>query len=105
VGQPDAAAGRAGHRNAGALTDAGPDAIEARFELDLQATGLDEVIRAHLAELDELTRDVLAAMAVWGPDIGTRLFISPRTVQTHVSHILQKTGLRSRVEIARFAEP
>ena len=37
-------------------------------------------------------------------EIGTRLFISPRTVQTHVSHILQKTGLRSRVEIARFAE-
>ncbi|HEY7432148.1 MAG TPA: AAA family ATPase, partial [Streptosporangiaceae bacterium] len=59
-----------GYRNAGALTDAGPDAIEAMFELDLQATGLAEVIRAHLAELDEPTRDVLAAMAVWGPDIG-----------------------------------
>jgi DNA-binding NarL/FixJ family response regulator len=26
-------------------------------------------------------------------------------VQTHVSHILQKTGLRSRVEIARAAGP
>jgi DNA-binding CsgD family transcriptional regulator len=26
--------------------------------------------------------------------------VSPRTVQTHVSHILRKTGLRSRVEIA-----
>jgi DNA-binding CsgD family transcriptional regulator len=38
-------------------------------------------------------------------EIGTRLFVSPRTVQTHVSHILQKTGLRSRVEIARFAVP
>ena len=37
-------------------------------------------------------------------EIGTRLFVSPRTVQSHVSHILQKTGLRSRVEIARFAE-
>jgi DNA-binding NarL/FixJ family response regulator len=37
-------------------------------------------------------------------EIGTRLFVSPRTVQTHVSHILQKTGLRSRVEIARVAE-
>jgi len=37
-------------------------------------------------------------------EIGTRLFVSPRTVQTHVSHILQKTGLRSRVEIARFSE-
>ncbi len=59
-----------GYRNAGAVTDVGPDAIEARFELDLQATGLDEVIRAHLAQLDEPTRDVLAAMAVWGPDIG-----------------------------------
>jgi DNA-binding CsgD family transcriptional regulator len=38
-------------------------------------------------------------------EIGTRLYVSPRTVQTHVSHILQKTGLRSRVEIARFAGP
>jgi DNA-binding NarL/FixJ family response regulator len=36
-------------------------------------------------------------------EIGTRLFVT-RTVQTHVSHILQKTGLHSRVEIARFAE-
>jgi len=37
-------------------------------------------------------------------EIGSRLFVSPRTVQTHVSHILQKTGLRCRVEIARFAQ-
>ena len=35
-------------RSAGALAEAGPDTIEARFELDLQATGLDEVIRAQL---------------------------------------------------------
>ena len=34
------------------------------------------------------------------PEIGGRLFISPRTVQTHVSHIMTKTGVRSRVEIA-----
>jgi intracellular septation protein A len=33
------------------------------------------------------------------------LFVSPRTVQTHVSHILPKTGLRSRVTIARCAGP
>jgi DNA-binding CsgD family transcriptional regulator len=37
-------------------------------------------------------------------EVGARLFVSPRTVQTHVSHILQKTGLRSRVEIARAAQ-
>jgi DNA-binding CsgD family transcriptional regulator len=36
-------------------------------------------------------------------EVGVRLFVSPRTVQTPVSHILQKTGLRSRVEIARAA--
>ena len=37
------------------------------------------------------------------PDIARRLVLYPRTVQTHVSHILQKTQLRSRVEIdARF---
>ena len=45
----------------------------------------------------ELVRDGMT-----NREIGTRLFVSPRTVQTHVSHILQKTGLRSRVEIARF---
>lgn len=38
-------------------------------------------------------------------EIGTRLYVSPRTVQTHVSHIPQKTGLRSMVEIARAAGP
>jgi DNA-binding CsgD family transcriptional regulator len=50
------------------------------------------------ARIAELVRDGMT-----NREIGTRLFVSPRTVQTHVSHILQKTGLRSRVEIARFA--
>jgi DNA-binding CsgD family transcriptional regulator/tetratricopeptide (TPR) repeat protein len=55
---------------AGALVKLGPDSIEARFELDRRAAGLDEVIRANLGQLDERTRDVLAAMAVWGADVG-----------------------------------
>ncbi len=58
------------YQNLAALEEADPDVIEARFELDLHGTGLDEVIRAQLAQLDRLTRDVLAAMAVWGTDIG-----------------------------------
>jgi DNA-binding CsgD family transcriptional regulator len=58
------------YQSAGALTEAGPDLIEARFELDLRATGLDEVIRAQLGQLDQPTQDVLAAIAVWGTDIG-----------------------------------
>jgi DNA-binding CsgD family transcriptional regulator len=35
------------------------------------------------------------------PQIAELLFISPRTVQTHVSHILAKLGVHSRSEIAR----
>jgi DNA-binding CsgD family transcriptional regulator len=34
------------------------------------------------------------------PQIGARLFVSPRTVQTHISHVLRKLGLSSRVELA-----
>jgi DNA-binding CsgD family transcriptional regulator len=33
-------------------------------------------------------------------EIAAHLFVSPRTVQSHVSHILAKLDLRSRVEIA-----
>ena len=58
------------YASAGALAEAGPDTIEARLELGPQATGLDELIRAQLGQLDEPTLDVLAAVAVWGTDIG-----------------------------------
>jgi DNA-binding NarL/FixJ family response regulator len=34
------------------------------------------------------------------PAIAERMFLSRRTVQTHVSHILTKTGLTSRVGLA-----
>ncbi|MFD3998021.1 AAA family ATPase [Streptomyces sp. NPDC058548] len=35
------------------------------------------------------------------PEVAAELFLSPRTVQTHVSHILGKLGLKSRTEVAR----
>ncbi|MBP2477543.1 DNA-binding CsgD family transcriptional regulator/tetratricopeptide (TPR) repeat protein [Crossiella equi] len=35
------------------------------------------------------------------PGIAAGLFLSPRTVQTHISHILGKLGAKGRVEIAR----
>jgi DNA-binding CsgD family transcriptional regulator len=35
------------------------------------------------------------------PAIAQRLFLSRRTVQTHISHIMTKLGLRCRVDIAR----
>jgi DNA-binding NarL/FixJ family response regulator len=58
------------YANAGALTEVGPDSVEVRFELALQATGLEDLIRAQLGQLDEAVRDVLAAIAVWGTDAG-----------------------------------
>jgi DNA-binding NarL/FixJ family response regulator len=37
------------------------------------------------------------------PRIAAHLFLSRRTVQTHVSHVLAKLALNSRTDIAREA--
>jgi DNA-binding NarL/FixJ family response regulator/tetratricopeptide (TPR) repeat protein len=49
----------------------------------------------------ELTVAYLVGEGRSNPDIAAELFLSRGTVQTHVSHILAKLGVHSRVEIAR----
>lgn len=45
----------------------------------------------------------LIASGASNPDISQRLFISPRTVSTHVEHILDKMGCYSRAKLAAMA--
>jgi DNA-binding CsgD family transcriptional regulator len=45
----------------------------------------------------------LVAEGMTNPQIAARLFLSPRTVATHVAHILGKLDVRSRIDIAHEA--
>ncbi len=52
------------------------------------------------AELDVVR---LVSEGLANNDIGTRLFVSPRTVQTHLTHVYTKLGLTSRVQLVQEA--
>jgi DNA-binding NarL/FixJ family response regulator len=58
-----------------------------------------------LAPLSERERDVLHLLALGytNQEIGVKLFISVRTVDTHRAHIMQKLGLDTRAELVMFA--
>jgi DNA-binding NarL/FixJ family response regulator len=45
----------------------------------------------------------LVARGLTSADVGQQLFLSPRTVDWHLSSIYAKLGVRSRTEAARFA--
>ena len=51
----------------------------------------------------ELRVAFFVADGLSNPAIATELFLSRRTVQTHVSHILAKLRVHSRAEVAREA--
>jgi LPS sulfotransferase NodH/DNA-binding CsgD family transcriptional regulator len=52
------------------------------------------------AELDVVR---LVSEGLGNNDIATRLFVSPRTVQSHLTHVYTKLGLTSRVRLAQEA--
>lgn len=58
-----------------------------------------------LEKLTEREREVLSytAEGFSSSEIGEKLFISPKTVDTYRSRIMEKLGLRHRSELVRFA--
>jgi two-component system, NarL family, response regulator NreC len=72
---------------------------------DLGAALVVDEVSSALEDLSERERDVLQLLALGhtNQEIGKKLFISVRTVDTHRAHIMRKLGLETRAELVLFA--
>jgi DNA-binding CsgD family transcriptional regulator len=72
-------------------------ALRGRSGRKRASTGWDSLTPA---ELDVVR---LVCEGLGNKDIAARLFVSPRTVQAHLTHVYTKLGLTSRVQLAQMA--
>jgi DNA-binding NarL/FixJ family response regulator len=72
---------------------------------ELGATLVVDEVSSALEDLSERERDVLQLLALGhtNQEIGKKLYISVRTVDTHRAHIMRKLGLDTRAELVLFA--
>jgi DNA-binding CsgD family transcriptional regulator len=89
------------------LESMGMEAFAERARRELQATGEtarrrsvatgDEQLTAQEAQIARMARDGLS-----NPEIGVRMFTSPRTVQYHLRKVFSKLGIESRSQLDRI---
>jgi DNA-binding CsgD family transcriptional regulator len=64
------------------------------------------IVPAHLRSLGVTSREMdvlrLVADGLTNAEIAARLFLSRRTVETHVAHLLTKTGARDRAQLRTY---
>ena len=87
------------------LASMGMDAFADRARRELQATGEQVRKRTVDTRLDLTAQEAqiarLAREGLTNPEIGTRLFISPRTVQYHLSKVFMKLDISKRNQLGR----
>jgi DNA-binding CsgD family transcriptional regulator len=89
------------------FTSIGMEAFAERARRELLATG--ETVRRRASEApsnEELTPQerkiaLLVRDGLSNPEVGTRLFLSPRTVEWHLRKIFPKLGISSRTQLAQ----
>jgi DNA-binding CsgD family transcriptional regulator len=86
------------------FSEFGMDGFAQRAGVELRATG--EKVRKHTAETrydltpQELRISELTAQGASNQDIAAQMFISPGTVEYHLSKVYRKLGIRSRTQLA-----
>lgn len=86
----------------GRFEELGARSWEARAAAELRATGMTRTARGRAGGAltpQELEVTRLAATGLSNPQIASRLFLSPRTVSSHLYRVFPKLGVTSRAEL------